>query len=339
MHREQIPEVFRQTRAKALLPKVSTNSSTTSCFHSDVAELIGYCPSIALRQEEPSFLLHSTPAPVQAVRDLPGNPSSTTPKRRLKGESLPEASVAYQGPPIPTSSDSEANTRGDKGPMQTLLVHKVSAAPVQPPWKFPLRIMIQLFATFLSPTLTPYGDIDFLLLKEADSFLVLADDPDCPAYKPCRTYLPEVRTELKVCETNTANSSVDEPTEVELKELPPHLEYAFLEGNNKLPVIIAKELDVEEKSALIKVLKSHKRALAWKLSDIQGINPEFCTHKILMEEDYAPAVQHQRRVNPKIHDVIKKEVEKLLEAGLIYPISDSPTVPRVARYIVYQKKG
>ncbi|GJX91983.1 reverse transcriptase domain-containing protein [Tanacetum coccineum] len=93
---------------------------------------------------------------------------------------------------------------------------------------------------------------------------------------------------------------------VELKELPPHLEYAFLEGNNKLPVIIAKELDVEEKSALIKVLKSHKRALAWKLSDIQGINPEFCTHKILMEEDYAPAVQHQRRVNPKIHDVIRR---------------------------------
>ncbi|GJV28714.1 reverse transcriptase domain-containing protein [Tanacetum coccineum] len=99
-----------------------------------------------------------------------------------------------------------------------------------------------------------------------------------------------------------------------------------ISGDNKLPVIIAKELDVEEKSALIKVLKSHKRALAWKLSDIQGINPEFCTHKILMEEDYAPAVQHQRRVNPKIHDVIKKEVEKLLEAGLIYPISDSPWV-------------
>ncbi|GJS64982.1 hypothetical protein Tco_0679546 [Tanacetum coccineum] len=60
------------------------------------------------------------------------------------------------------------------------------------------------------------------------------------------TYLPEVRTELKVCETNTANSSIDEPTEVELKELPPHLEYAFLEGDNKLPVIIAKELDVEK---------------------------------------------------------------------------------------------
>ncbi|GJR65894.1 reverse transcriptase domain-containing protein [Tanacetum coccineum] len=206
-----------------------------------------------------------------------------------------------------------------------------------------------------SPTLTPFGDSDFLLLEEADSFLGLADDPDCPAYNPFyydpegdillleailnsepppplpnhKQYMPGGRKELKLCEAKTIEPSVHEPPEVELKELPPHLEYAFLEGDNKLPVIIAKELDVEEKSALVKVLKSHKRALAWKLSDIQGINPEFCTHKILMEEDYAPAVQHQRRVNPKIHDVIKKEVEKLLEAGLIYPISDSPWVSPV----------
>nr|GFD07813.1 reverse transcriptase domain-containing protein [Tanacetum cinerariifolium] len=66
--------------------------------------------------------------------------------------------------------------------------------------------------------------------------------------------------------------------EVELKDLPPHLKYAFLEGDDKLPVIIAKDLSVEEKTALITVLKSHKRAIAWKLSDIKGIDPEFCTH-------------------------------------------------------------
>ncbi|GJS36810.1 hypothetical protein Tco_0535192 [Tanacetum coccineum] len=126
------------------------------------------------------------------------------------------------------------------------------------------------------------------------------------------------------CSPKTDKSSIDEPPEVELKDLPPHLEYAFLEGDDKLPVIIAKDLSMDEKAALIKVLKSRKRAIAWKLSDIKGINPEFYTHKILMEEDYKPAVQHQRRVNPKIHDVIKKEVEKLLDAGLIYPIWDSP---------------
>nr|GEV90063.1 reverse transcriptase domain-containing protein [Tanacetum cinerariifolium] len=82
----------------------------------------------------------------------------------------------------------------------------------------------------------------------------------------------------------------------------------------------------DEKEALIKVLKSHKWAIAWKISDIKGIDSRFCTHKILMEQDYKPAVQSQRRVNPKIHDVIKKEVIKLLEAGMIFHISDSPWV-------------
>nr|GFA18164.1 reverse transcriptase domain-containing protein [Tanacetum cinerariifolium] len=196
-------------------------------------------------------------------------------------------------------------------------------------------------------TLTPFGDSDFLLFEEADAFLGLEDDPDSPELDPSyydpkgdilsleailnsdpSPPLPNYKQseELKACEAKTIKSSIDEPPEVELKDLPPHFEYAFLESDNKLPVIIAKALRDEEKSALIKVLKSHKRAIAWKLSDIQGINPEFYTHKILMEEDYKPVVQNQRRVNPKIHDVIKKEVEKLLDAGLIYPISDSPWV-------------
>ncbi|GJR00616.1 reverse transcriptase domain-containing protein [Tanacetum coccineum] len=125
-----------------------------------------------------------------------------------------------------------------------------------------------------SPTLTPFGDSDFLLFEEADSFLALEDDPTSPEVDP--TYY-------------------DLALELELKDLPPHLEYAFLEGDDKLPVIIAKDLKNEEKAALIEVLKSHKRAIAWKLSDIKGINPEFCTYKILMEEDYEPTVQHQRR--------------------------------------------
>ncbi|GJZ78093.1 hypothetical protein Tco_0642765 [Tanacetum coccineum] len=85
----------------------------------------------------------------------------------------------------------------------------------------------------------------------------------------------------------------------------------------------------EDKTALIKVLKSHKHAIAWKISDIKGIDPKFCTHKILMEENAKPVVQHQRRVNPKIHEVIKQEVIKLLDAGLIYPIFDSPWVSPV----------
>nr|GEU31985.1 reverse transcriptase domain-containing protein [Tanacetum cinerariifolium] len=206
-----------------------------------------------------------------------------------------------------------------------------------------------------SSTLTPFGDNDFLLFEEADAFLGLEDDPNSPKINPFyynpegdillleaifnseplpplsnhEQYMPSFNKELKVCEAKTVKSSVDEPPEVELKDLPPHLKYAFMEGENKLPVIIAKELGDEEKSTLIKVLKSRKRAITWKLSDIQCINPEFYTHKILMEEDYKPMVQHQRRVNPKIHDVIKNEVEKLLDVGLIYLIFDSPLVSPV----------
>nr|GEY65241.1 reverse transcriptase domain-containing protein [Tanacetum cinerariifolium] len=156
----------------------------------------------------------------------------------------------------------------------------------------------------------------------------------------CEEYTQEVRGFFDVIASGNPTPyydpiiSTSSPTHtpsgiVELKDLPPHLEYEFLEGDDKLPVIIAKDLSVKEKSALIKVLKSHKQAIAWKLSDIKGINPKFYTHKILIEDDFEPAVQHQRRVNPKIHEVIKKEVHKLLDAKLIYPISDSPWVSPV----------
>ncbi|GJY02521.1 hypothetical protein Tco_0360673 [Tanacetum coccineum] len=138
----------------------------------------------------------------------------------------------------------------------------------------------------------------------------------------------EPNSTVNGCDKCSHEPKVELP-EVELKELPPHLEYAFLEENNKLPVIISKDLSQDEKTSLINVLKNRKQAIAWKLSDIRGIDPEFCSHKILLEDDYEPSVQHQRRVNPKIHDVIKKEVEKLLDAGLIYPISDSPWVSPV----------
>nr|GEX48942.1 reverse transcriptase domain-containing protein [Tanacetum cinerariifolium] len=205
-----------------------------------------------------------------------------------------------------------------------------------------------------SSTLTPFENSDFLL-EEVDAFLALEDDltspkvdqsyldseggilllqaflNDDPSLPPPNqgNYLPEVRKEVKINEAKSDKSSIDEPPEVELKDIPPHLESTFLEGDDKLPVIIAKDLSIEEKTNLITVLKSHKRAIAWKLFDIKGIDPEFCTHKILIEEDFEPAVQHQRRVNLKIHDVIEQEVLKVLNAGLIYPISDSPWVSPV----------
>nr|GEV05365.1 reverse transcriptase domain-containing protein [Tanacetum cinerariifolium] len=176
-------------------------------------------------------------------------------------------------------------------------------------------LFYDLIVSATSPTLTPFGNSDFLL-EEADGFLAVEDRPtssdfyqpyldpegdillleaflnDDPSLPPLnqRNYLHEVRKELKICKAHSEKSSVDEPLVAELKKLPPHLEYAFLEGDDKLPVIIAKDLSVEQKTALITILKSHKRAIAWKLSDIKGINPEFCTYKILMEEDFEPAV-------------------------------------------------
>nr|GEW81435.1 reverse transcriptase domain-containing protein [Tanacetum cinerariifolium] len=132
--------------------------------------------------------------------------------------------------------------------------------------------------------------------------------------------------DLKQGEVVKAKSSIEEPSKLELKDLPSHLEYAYLAGADKLLVIIAKDLKDDEKEAILKVLKSHKRAIAWKITDIKGIDPRFFTHKILMDEDYKPMVQSQRWVNPKIHKVIKKEVIKLLDAEMIYVIFDSPWV-------------
>nr|GEU36088.1 hypothetical protein [Tanacetum cinerariifolium] len=196
--------------------------------------------------------------------------------------------------------------------------------------------------------LTPFDASDFLLLEEADAFIAIDDEPissniDAAYYdlegdilileallnndpEPLsnqKDFFLTLHKDLKVVEPKTQPEE-DEPPEVELKELPPHLKYAFLGDNGKWPVIIAKDLSSNEKTDLINILKNQKKAIAWKLTDIKGIDLEFCSHKILLEEDYSPKVQSQRRVNPKIHDVIKKEVEKLLDAGLIYPISDSP---------------
>nr|GEZ67695.1 hypothetical protein [Tanacetum cinerariifolium] len=125
----------------------------------------------------------------------------------------------------------------------------------------------------------PEGDI---LILEA----LLNDDPEpLPNQKH---YFPKAHNDLKVIESKNDKSSHDEPPEVELKKLPHHLEYAFLGENNKWPVIISKYLSINEKSALIEVLKSRKKAIAWKLTDIRGIDPEFCSHKILLEDDYSP---------------------------------------------------
>ncbi|CAN6712517.1 unnamed protein product [Malus baccata var. baccata] len=116
---------------------------------------------------------------------------------------------------------------------------------------------------------------------------------------------------------------------LELKPIPEHLKYAFLGEDETLPVIISSHLTTEEREKLIRVLKDHKTAIAWSIADIKGINPATCMHRILLEEGAKPTKEAQRRLNPLMMEVVKKEVIKLLDVGIIYPISDSKWVSHV----------
>nr|GEV68967.1 hypothetical protein [Tanacetum cinerariifolium] len=247
---------------------------------------------------------------VYVARAYQGN-TITNPKEDLNGITT-RSGTAYQGRTIPTTSSSlpkvvERETEIETpmpnsepvvtpiiepvvAPQEALGFSNVIASSNPTPYYDPI-------VSTSSPTLTPFGDSDFLH-EEVDAFLALKydatslkvdqsyfdsegdilyleaflnDDPSLPPPNQ-GNYLPQVRKELKTCEAKTDKSSIDEPPQVKLKDLPPHLEYAFLE-----------------------------------------------------------AVQHQRRVNPKIHDVIKKEVLKLLDVGLIYPISDNPWLNKATR--------
>ncbi|XP_058725862.1 uncharacterized protein LOC131597169 [Vicia villosa] len=117
-----------------------------------------------------------------------------------------------------------------------------------------------------------------------------------------------------------------EESKIELKMLPPHLKYVFLGDNFTKPVIISNSLSTQEETRLIEVLKKHEGAIGWVLSDLKGISPAYCMHKIMMEDDYKPVAQPQRRLNPSMKEVVRKEVVKLLEAVMIYPIFDSEWV-------------
>ncbi|GKB38154.1 putative reverse transcriptase domain-containing protein [Tanacetum coccineum] len=145
------------------------------------------------------------------------------------------------------------------------------------------------------------------------------------------------RTEpIEPLEWKAPENRLKPSSELKLKELPKHLEYAFLQENNKLPAVISSALSAIEKARLLEVLKDYKGAIIWCIADIKGIESSFYTHKILMEDEFKPSVQPKRRVNPNIKEVVKKEVINLLNARLIYPIFDSPWVSPVQ---VVPKKG
>ncbi|KAM2930529.1 hypothetical protein COP2_037551 [Malus domestica] len=117
-----------------------------------------------------------------------------------------------------------------------------------------------------------------------------------------------------------------QPSKVELKPLPKHLKYAHLGADGTLPIIIASDLTSIEEEKLLRVLRKYQDALGWTIADIKGISPTICMHRILMEDDIKPTFDAQMRLNPIMKEVVRNEVMKLLDAGMIYPISDSKWV-------------
>ncbi|PHT29331.1 hypothetical protein CQW23_31071 [Capsicum baccatum] len=135
--------------------------------------------------------------------------------------------------------------------------------------------------------------------------------------------------DLKNRPTPPAKPSMEEPPILELKELPSHLKYAFLGSGSTLSVIVAADLGEQQVAALISILRKYIRAIGWTIADIIGIPRGICTHKIQLEENCTPTIEHQRRLNPPIQEVVKKEIIKWLDTGVVYPISDSTWVSPV----------
>ncbi|GJZ68988.1 reverse transcriptase domain-containing protein [Tanacetum coccineum] len=254
----------RQSRSKAVSAKVSTSSSTPA-VSSDVAELKDMGNNFNQGQVyQPQI---NQPPTFQA----------------------PPYQAPAPAPPAPGSGSLPSNTIANpKGDVKAITTRS---------GVFLSDFLMEEIDAFLEHDDSIPPGVDGIYDSEGDIVYleellsVINSDPNLSPSPVCEINVPE-----------KIKSSCEDPPDLELKDLPSHLEYAFLEGDDKLPVIIAKNLKDEDKTALI---------------------------KILMEENAKPVVQHQRRVNPKIHEVIKQEVIKLLDAGLIYPISDSPWVSPV----------
>ena len=131
---------------------------------------------------------------------------------------------------------------------------------------------------------------------------------------------------MKNHESPPVKPSIEDAPKLELKSLPPHLRYEFLGNGDTLPVIIASELNEQQLRCLVKVLKRFKRAIGWTKANIIGIPPCIFSHKIQLMTDHKPSIEHQRRLNLPMQEVMKKKIIKWLDAGVIYPVADSSWV-------------
>ncbi|KAK1697018.1 hypothetical protein QYE76_013715 [Lolium multiflorum] len=139
---------------------------------------------------------------------------------------------------------------------------------------------------------------------------------------------PILKHDLPVEDLGTTPPPKEDPV-FDLKPLPDNLKYAHIDDKKIYPVIISSKLSEIEEERLLEILKKHRGAIGYTLDDLKGISPSICQHAINMEDDAKPVVEHQRRLIPKMKEVVRNEVLKLLEAGIIYPIADSRWVSLV----------
>ena len=191
-----------------------------------------------------------------------------------------------------------------------------------------------------------YSDFNSDFDVDSDSLGVVPCDvdviqSDCTNHVAGSTYASDCYIEVQSMEPISPSPMVPDiqpaSNTPELKPLPNNLKYVYLEEEDKLFVIISTSLSAEQEQRLLRVLKKHKKAIGWTLADISGISPSTCMHRIFLEDGAKLVRQPQRRPNPLVSDVVKKEVTKLLQAGIIYPISDRQWVCPI--HVVPKKTG
>ncbi|CAM8941541.1 unnamed protein product [Rhodiola kirilowii] len=164
--------------------------------------------------------------------------------------------------------------------------------------------------------------VDTYELYDVPNLLMSAIDLDneLPDIGDCWAILEEE------CEEGTLSDKGKESCSVELKALPTSLRYEFLGPNSSLPIIVNSSLNDVETSKLLDVVRKHKDAIGYSIDDLKGISPNLCMHEINLESDSMPSRERARRLNPIVGEVVKKEVLKLLDAGIIFPVADSKWV-------------
>ncbi|XP_070007776.1 uncharacterized protein [Nicotiana sylvestris] len=166
-----------------------------------------------------------------------------------------------------------------------------------------------------------------------EAVLLNCDDQEIEGYVECENALQRMGSytyesrklslDIENRTTPPTKPSIEDPPILELKPLPPHLRYEFLGPSSTLPVILSSCLTNVQVDSILAVLQKRKKAIGWTLEDIRGISPAFCMHNINFEEGAKPSIEHQRRLNKSMQVVFKNEVIKWLDAGVVYPISDS----------------